>query len=190
MLFLFLKVFNFKEMTKYYRYSPLEIPVSYTVFKTPIGLTCVIASSSGLLRIIYKLSNEDSMENYLAQSTHAKAIKSPSEFKELIKQLLKYFKGNLKIFDFPLDLRLGTPFQQKVWKKLTTIPYGKTRSYKWIASAINNPHASRAVGNANGRNPLAILIPCHRIIRENGELGGYTGGISIKRFLLNLEHGN
>ena len=190
MLFLFLKVLNFKEMKKYYRYIPLKIPVSYTVFKTPIGLTGLIASSTGLLRIIYKLSNEDSMENYLAQSTHAKAIKSPSEFKELIKQLLKYFKGNLKYFDFPLDLRLGTPFQQKVWKKLTTIPYGKTRSYKWIASAINNPHASRAVGNANGRNPLPILIPCHRVIRENGELGGYTGGINIKRFLLNLEQAN
>ena len=190
MLFLFLKVLNFKEMTKHYHYIPLEIPVSYTVFKTPIGLTGLIASSTGLLRIIYKLSNEDSMENYLAQSTHAKAIKSPSEFKELIKQFLKYFKGNLKNFDFPLDLRLGTPFQQKVWKKLTTIPYGKTRSYKWIASAINNPHASRAVGNANGRNPLAILIPCHRVIRENGELGGYTGGINIKRFLLNLEQAN
>jgi methylated-DNA-[protein]-cysteine S-methyltransferase len=87
-------------------------------------------------------------------------------------------------------LRLGTPFQQKVWKKLTTIPYGKTRSYKWIASAINNRHASRAVGNANGRNPLPIIIPCHRVIRENGELGGYTGGINIKRFLLNLEQAN
>ena len=190
MLLLFLKILNFKEMKKYYPYTPLEIPVSYTIFKNPIGLTGLIASSSGLLRIIYKLSNEDSMENYLAQSPHTKATKAPSEFKELIKQFLNYFKGNLKNFDFPLDLRLGTPFQQKVWKKLTTIPYGKTRSYKWIASAINNPQASRAVGNANGRNPLAILIPCHRIIRENGELGGYTGGISIKRFLLNLEQGN
>ena len=190
MLFLYLKALNFKEMTKYYRYIPLEIPVSYTVFKNPIGLTGLIASSTGLLRIIYKLSNEDSMENYLAQSTHAKATKSPSEFKELIKQFLKYFQGNLKNFDFPLDLRLGTQFQQKVWKKLNTIPYGKTRSYKWIASAINNPQASRAVGNANGRNPLAILIPCHRVIRENGELGGYTGGINIKRFLLNLEQAN
>ena len=190
MLFLFLKVLNFKEMTNNYRYIPLEIPVSYTVFKNPIGLTGLIASSTGLLRIIYKLSNENSMENYLAQSTHGKSTKSPSEFKELIKQFLKYFKGNLKRFDFPLDLSLGTPFQQKVWKKLTTIPYGKTRSYKWIASAINNRHASRAVGNANGRNPLPIIIPCHRVIRENGELGGYTGGINIKRFLLNLEQAN
>ena len=177
-------------MIKNYHYSSLEIPVIYTVFKNPIGLTGLIASSTGLLRIIYKLSNEDSMESYLLQSTHGKATKSSSEFKELIKQFLKYFKGDLKRFDVPLDLSLGTPFQQKVWKKLTTIPYGKTRSYKWIASAIHNPKASRAVGNANGKNPLAILIPCHRVIRENGELGGYTGGISIKRFLLNLEKGN
>ena len=177
-------------MTKEYNYSPLEIPVSYTVFKTPIGLTGLIASSTGLLRVIYKLSNEDSMESYLLQSTHGKITKSSSEFKELIKQFLKYFKGDLKRFDVPLDLSLGSPFQQKVWKKLATIPYGKTRSYKWIASAIHNPKASRAVGNANGKNPLAIIIPCHRVIRENGELGGYTGGISIKRFLLNLEKGN
>ena len=130
------------------------------------------------------------MESYLLQSPYGKATKSSSEFKELIKQFVKYFKGDLKRFDFPLDLSLGTPFQQKVWKILTTIPYGKTRSYKWIASAIHNPKASRAVGNANGKNPLAILIPCHRVIRENGELGGYAGGISIKRFLLNLEKGN
>ena len=117
-------------MIKNYHYSPLEIPVSYTVFKNPIGLTGLIASSTGLLRIIYKLSNENSMENYLLQSTHGKAKKSPSEFKELIKQFIKYFKGNLKRFDVPLDVRLGTPFQQKVWKKLITIPYGKARGYK------------------------------------------------------------
>ena len=80
MLFLFLKVLNFKEMTNNYRYIPLEIPVSYTVFKNPIGLTGLIASSTGLLRIIYKLSNENSMENYLAQLTHGKSTKSPSEF--------------------------------------------------------------------------------------------------------------
>jgi methylated-DNA-[protein]-cysteine S-methyltransferase len=86
-----------------------------------------------------------------------------------------------------LDLRLGTPFQQKVWKGLLTIPYGITRSYKWLAQSINNPDSARAVGNANGQNPLSIIIPCHRVVRENGELGGYTGGIQIKRYLLGLE---
>jgi len=84
-------------------------------------------------------------------------------------------------------LRLGTAFQQKVWKKLLTIPYGVTRSYKWLAESINNPNSARAVGNANGQNPLSIIIPCHRVVRENGALGGYTGGVRIKRYLLDLE---
>ena len=105
----------------------------------------------------------------------------------LIEQFQKYFKGELQSFKFPLDLRLGTPFQQKVWKKLLTIPYGTTRSYKWLAQSIKNPNSARAVGNANGQNPLSIIIPCHRVVRENGELGGYTGGIKIKRYLLALE---
>jgi len=86
-----------------------------------------------------------------------------------------------------LDLRLGTPFQQEVWKGLLTIPYGVTRSYKWLAKSINNPDSARAVGNANGQNPLSIIIPCHRVVRKNGELGGYTGGVQIKRYLLELE---
>ncbi len=177
-------------MIKNYSLAPLEIPISYTVFKSPIGLTGLIASSNGLFRLINKLSSEKAMEKHLSKLTNGKITKTPSEFKDLIQQFSKYFEGNLKSFDFPLDLSLGTPFQQKVWKKLITIPYGKTVSYKWLASAIKNPQASRAVGNANGKNPLSIIIPCHRVVRENGELGGYTGGINIKRFLLDLEQAN
>ena len=177
-------------MIKIYSQAPLDIPINYTVFKNPIGLTGLIASSNGLLRLINKLPTEKSIEKHLVQLTHGKITKKPSEFKDLINQFSKYFDGNLKSFDFPLDLSLGTPFQQKVWKKLITIPYGKTRSYKWLASSIKNPQASRAVGNANGKNPLSIIIPCHRVVRENGELGGYTGGINIKRYLLDLEQVN
>lgn len=174
-------------MIKNYSKTPLEIPLTYTVFKNPIGLTGLIASSKGLIRLINKLGNEKSIEKHLSQLTLGKITKRPSEFKDLIKQFSNYFDGNLKNFDFPVDLSLGTPFQQKVWRKLITIPYGKTRSYKWLASAIKNPQASRAVGNANGKNPLSIIIPCHRVVRENGDLGGYTGGVNIKRFLLDLE---
>ena len=175
-------------MIKNYFHSPLDIPLIYTVFKNPVGLTGLIASSKGLLRLINKLPGEIFMEKHLKYLTVGKIQKIPSEFKDLIKQFSCYFDGNLQRFDYPLDLRLGTPFQQKVWRKLITIPYGETRSYKWLASAIKNPNASRAVGNANGKNPLSIIIPCHRVVRENGELGGYTGGINIKRFLLKLEH--
>ena len=170
--------------------SALEIPLTYTVFKNPIGLTGLVASSNGLLRLINKLPNENFMEKYLKHLTIGKIQKNPSEFKDIIRQFSYYFDGNLQHFDYPIDLRLGTPFQQKVWKKLITIPYGETRSYKWLASSIKKPHAFRAVGNANGKNPLSIIIPCHRVVRENGELGGYTGGTNIKRFLLKLEQVN
>lgn len=177
-------------MIKNYSHAPLDIPLSYSVFTTPIGLTGLVASSKGLLRLINKLPSERSIEKHLLSLTHGKITKNPSEFKDLIKQFSSYFAGNLKNFEFPLDLRLGTPFQQRVWKRLTTIPYGKTRSYKWLASAIKNPQACRAVGNANGKNPLSIIIPCHRVVRENGGLGGYTGGTNIKRYLLQLEQKN
>jgi len=174
-------------MIKVYSNTPLNKPLRYTIFSNPIGLTGLVATSNGLLLIINNIKNESSIEQHLTLLTNAKIVKQPSDFACLVKQFLLYFKGTLKIFDFPLDLRLGTPFQQKVWKKLLTIPYGKTRSYKWLASKIKNPQASRAVGNANGMNPLPIIIPCHRIIKENGDLGGYTGGVNIKRFLINLE---
>lgn len=177
-------------MTKTYSNTPLDIPVSYTLFSNPIGLTGLAATSHGLLRIMNNLKNESSMEKYLALLTNGKISKKPSEFKDLVKQFSLYFNRNLKNFDFPLDLSLGTSFQKKVWKQLLTIPYGKKRSYKWLASAIKKPQAFRAVGNANGKNPLSIIIPCHRVVRENGDLGGYTGGVRIKRFLLDLERKN
>ena len=174
-------------MIKKYSHTPLDITLSYTVFRNPVGLTGLISSPEGLIRLVNKLADEKSIEKYLTQLTNGKISKRFSHFKDLIKQFSLYFDGNLKNFDYPIDLRLGTPFQQKVWKKLLTIPHGKTRSYKWLAQAIKNPQASRAVGNANGMNPLSIIIPCHRVVKGNGEIGGYTGGVSIKRYLLKLE---
>ena len=174
-------------MIKNYSHTPLDIPLSYTVFRNPVGLTGLISSPEGLIRLVNKLADEKSIEKHLTQLTDGNISKKASHFKDLIKQFSLYFDGKLKTFDYPLDLRLGTPFQQKVWKKLLTIPHGKTRSYKWLAQAIKNPQASRAVGNANGKNPLSIIIPCHRVVKENGDMGGYTGGVSIKRYLLKFE---
>ena len=99
-----------------------------------------------------------------------------------------YFGGRSRSFDHPLVIH-GTPFQKKVWQVLTTIPYGETRSYGWLADAIGNPAASRAVGAANGANPIPIIVPCHRVIGANGALTGFGGGIETKRFLLELEAG-
>jgi len=175
-------------MIKKYSHTPLEIPLSYTVFQNPLGLTGLVTSSEGLIRLVNTLADEKSIEKHLTQLTNGNISKKPLHFKGLITQFSLYFEGKLKKFDHTLDLRLGTPFQQKVWKKLLTIPLGKTRSYKWLAQAIKNPQASRAVGNANGKNPLSIIIPCHRVIKLNGDMGGYTGGVSLKHFLLKLEH--
>ena len=177
-------------MIKVYSNTPLNISIKYTIFSNPIGLTGLVATSEGLLQIINNIKQESSFENYLSLLTNKEIAKQPSDFKDLVEQFSMYFKGTLQKFNFPLDLSLGTTFQKKVWKELLAIPYGKTRSYKWLASTIKKPKASRAVGNANGKNPLPIIIPCHRVIRENGDLGGYTGGISIKRFLIDLERTN
>lgn len=174
-------------MKKKYSHSLKNETVSYTVFKSPIGLTGLAATKKGLIRLENKVPSEKAFEKILVKNLGFQIKKNPDYFNILIEQFQAYFNGDLRSFKFPLDLRLGTPFQQIVWKSLLTIPYGVTRSYKWMAQSINNPNSARAVGNANGQNPLSIIIPCHRVVRENGELGGYTGGVQIKRFLLELE---
>ena len=109
--------------------------------------------------------------------------------KQTIKQLDEYFNGKRKKFELPLNPK-GTEFQKKVWLQLMNIPYGKTATYKDIATLIGNTNASRAVGNANNKNPIAIIIPCHRVIGSNNKLTGYAGGLDKKEKLLNLEKNN
>lgn len=106
--------------------------------------------------------------------------------KEAAKQLKEYYDGLRREFDLPLDLQ-GTPFQIKVWQELLKIPYGETRTYKQIAEAIGNPNASRAVGSANNRNRIMIVVPCHRVIGSDGKMVGYAGGIEMKEMLLAIE---
>ena len=103
-----------------------------------------------------------------------------------IAQLKEYFAGNRREFSLPLAAE-GTPFQKQVWAQLMRIPYGETRSYKEIAQALGRPTATRAVGGANNRNPICIIVPCHRVIGADGSLTGYAGGVAIKEFLLRLE---
>ena len=117
-----------------------------------------------------------------------KKTKTPL-IKNAATQLKEYFTGLRKNFDLPL-LPKGTDFQRSVWNSLLTIPYGETRCYRDIAIQINNPNACRAVGMANNRNPIVIVIPCHRVIGQDGSLVGYGGGISIKQYLLELEDNN
>lgn len=109
-------------------------------------------------------------------------------FRNVIGQLESYFAGKLKKFDVNVEPK-GTPFQQAAWKALLTIPYGSTISYGEQARRMGKPRASRAVGTANGRNPISIIIPCHRVIGHNGRLTGYGGGLEVKQYLLDLERG-
>jgi methylated-DNA-[protein]-cysteine S-methyltransferase len=113
-------------------------------------------------------------------------IYDEANFKEVFCQLEAYFKGELKQFDLKLRPK-GTTFQTKVWQQLQKIPYGETLSYGELANKIGNPNASRAVGMANGKNPISIIIPCHRVIGKDGSLTGFGGGIDVKGHLLNLE---
>ena len=108
---------------------------------------------------------------------------------EVYHQLNEYFAGKRKIFDLPVDSK-GTAFQKAVWRELQKIPYGETRSYEDIAVAIGNKKAVRAIGQANGRNPIMIVVPCHRVIRKNGDISGFACGVEAKRYLLNLEREN
>jgi methylated-DNA-[protein]-cysteine S-methyltransferase len=146
---------------------------------SPIGPLLLVADNSGLRQIVFPLNGK-------AAESEPDWHEDWSAFHEPIWQLEAYFKGELEIFDLRLAPE-GTPFQQNVWRELCKIPYGETISYGELARRIGNPNSSRAVGLANGSNPIPILIPCHRVIGSNGKLTGYGGGLHIKEKLLALE---
>jgi len=150
---------------------------------------CIISSVIGPIRLI--ASEKGLCGLYLDHERHAfripaQSVEDPAHFSAIICQLGAYFAGALRQFDIPLDLR-GTPFQIRAWRALTAIPYGETCSYGEQARAIGQPPAVRAIGLANGKNPVSIIVPCHRVIGKNGALTGYGGGLERKRFLLDLE---
>jgi len=161
--------------------------LNYRVMDGPFGLMGIASTERGVCNLRTQIRNESEYTAYLEKIYGMPPVNNGSELNNVTEELESYFRGEKVKFSSPLDLRFGTPFQRKVWKKLRTVPYGRTSSYQWLAQAINNPQACRAVGNANGRNPIPIIIPCHRIVASNGDLGGYTGGLTIKKFLLNLE---
>lgn len=150
---------------------------SYAYLDSPIGRLLLVADDRGLREINFP-KGERAPDP--AWQENANALREP------MRQLHEYFAGKREDFDLPLAPR-GTPFQQTVWKELCRIPYGQTISYGDLARRIGNPNASRAVGLANGSNPIPIIIPCHRVIGSNGKLTGYGGGLQIKEKLLALE---
>lgn len=147
-----------------------------------IGPLYLVASSTGLKGIFWK-KQDVPMTDSLGRNKGAEEVRLLAK---AVHQLEEYLGGKRKSFDLPLDAA-GTEFQQRVWKELEKIPYGETRSYADVARTLKNGKASRAVGAANGKNPLSIIVPCHRVIAADGSLGGYAGGLEIKSKLLELE---
>jgi len=159
----------------------------YAIFKSPIGEILVTRTKKGINFIAFPRSRWGRFLHALSQDEKINLIKDEKKFLSLKKALKSYFKGRKVRFTESLDLKGGTSFQKKVWNAMLKIPFGETRSYGWLARQVGGRNKARAVGAACGANPVPILIPCHRVIREDGGLGGYGGGLSIKRKLLKIE---
>ncbi len=151
---------------------------------SPVGLLTLVASDQGLRAILWE--NDDPARVQLGSPVENK---NHPVLLETERQLNAYFAGKLEKFSLQLDF-VGTEFQKKVWAALVTIPFGETRSYAQIAQQIGNPKAVRAVGAANGKNPISIIAPCHRVIGSNGKLTGFAGGLEAKALLLGIESKN
>jgi methylated-DNA-[protein]-cysteine S-methyltransferase len=156
-------------------------------FESSIGTLRVASTSIGLACIDLPRAGGRGFGGWIARAfPDARRVEAFAPNREAIRQLLEYLDGKRTAFELPLDLR-GTPFQRAVWDALCAIPYGETRSYLDVARAVGNPEAVRAVGMANGANPVPLIVPCHRVIQSGGKLGGYGGGLDLKRRLLAME---
>ncbi len=161
--------------------------VYYSRFDSPFGHVFVASTSKGVCLVSFSKITGAKFLLLLRKIYGNEATRDDKALGDVKEALLDYFNGKPVSFKIPLDLSIGTQFQRKVWRKVKEIPYGELRSYKWVARSIGSAHASRAVGNAVGRNPVAPIVPCHRVVCSDGSLGGYTSGIAIKKRLLNLE---
>jgi O-6-methylguanine DNA methyltransferase len=160
--------------------------VHRAVFPSPLGPVGLVQRGAKLARIVLKA--DPAAFPYEVERTYGMAGReAPDRFDDVRRQLEEYFDGKRLVFRMPLDLDQGTPFQRSVWRALLDIPYGQKVSYKDVAQAIGHPSAMRAVGSANGANPLPIVVPCHRVVASGGAIGGYSGGLDVKEKLLELE---
>jgi len=161
-------------------------PLRFTSFKTDSGWMGMLVSPAGIVKLTLPQATEKAALAELELGQDAMRV-SFERFDEVVSRIRDYFRGKPVDFGDKLDLSSGTEFQQKVWSSCRGIPYGQTRSYGWIAGQIGKPGASRAVGNALGKNPIPIIIPCHRVLAADGGIGGFSGGLDVKRRLLKLE---
>ena len=160
--------------------------LNYIIFNTDLGWVGILGSANGLLSTTLPQRSTQEAHRLLGDGVN-QASWSPSPFKDLTERFRIYFSGHKVTFPDELDLSPATPFQRAVWEVTRLIPYGETRSYTWVAEQIGKPKALRAVGQALGKNPLSIIIPCHRVVASDGKLGGFGGGVEMKQRLISLE---
>ena len=163
------------------------LDVAYRTIATPIGELLLAGTERGLVRVAFPRQGHDEVLATLAQTVSPRILRAPGRLDQASRQLDEYFDGTRTVFDLPLDFRLATGFRRAVLAHLPAIPYGHTESYAQVAAAAGSPKAVRAVGTACARNPLPVVVPCHRVVRSDGTAGGYAGGPDAKHALLALE---
>lgn len=163
------------------------LDVAYRTVDTPVGTLLLAATDQGLVRVAYPREGEDAVLQKLADAVSPRVLHAPGRLDEVARELEEYFGGRRTTFDLSLDLRLAHGFRRTVLGHLPAIAYGHTESYGEVAAAVGNPRAVRAVGTACATNPLPVVVPCHRVVRSDGSMGGYAGGAEAKRTLLSLE---
>jgi methylated-DNA-[protein]-cysteine S-methyltransferase len=163
------------------------LDVAYTTIDSPFGPLLLAKTRRGLVRVGLPNQDQDQLLVDLADRVSPRVLEAPGELEEVRRELELYFEGKLDRFDLPLDWRLSGGFRQRVLRAINRIPYGQTRSYTEMARKAGNERAVRAAGTACGSNPIPLVVPCHRVLRTGGTLGGYGGGLPMKQALLELE---
>jgi methylated-DNA-[protein]-cysteine S-methyltransferase len=164
------------------------LDVAYRTLDTPVGPLLLAATGQGLVRVAYPIQGHDAVLQALADRVSPRVLHAPGRLDRVARQLDDYFAGRRRHFDVPLDWRLSTGFRSTVLHHLATdVDYGRTASYGALAALAGNPRAVRAVGTACATNPLPVVVPCHRVVRSDGAIGNYAGGVEAKRTLLELE---
>jgi methylated-DNA-[protein]-cysteine S-methyltransferase len=161
--------------------------VAYTMVDSPFGPLLVAATKRGLVRLAYPHEDVDEALEELARAVSPRVLEAPGRMDEIRRELDQYFRGDRQSFEVPVDFRLTRGFTQKILRITARIPFGSLLTYGQVATKAGSPRAYRAAGNALGSNPIPIVVPCHRVVHADGGLGGYTGGIERKQFLLRLE---
>ena len=163
------------------------LDVAYRTLDTPVGILLLAATERGLVRIAFGCEDHDAVLQELSDRISPRVLHDPQRLDAVARELEEYFAGERRAFDLAIDWQLATGFRAAVLRQLPEIPYGDTASYATVAQRAGNPKAVRAVGSACATNPLPLVVPCHRVVRSDGAMGGYLGGIDAKRALLALE---